>query len=98
MFLGFDLSSGYNNSLLASGLESFGAADQLPATVRELWEATRHRYAPELNDRGLFQTFETALGCLKALQSLQDIHPNMFEGGDLRDFEVVQLFKVLAES
>jgi hypothetical protein len=90
-FLGFDLSSGYNNSLLAEGLRQSMGAQHLPEPIRELWDLTSRHYAPQLNAAGLFQTFELATLCLRSMTALQVLSPNLFEGEDLRHFRVVRL-------
>jgi len=91
-FIGFDLSSGYNNSLLSAGLKQFAEANQLKEPIRELWDLVSRHYAPQLNSQGLFQTFEVASLCLRSMIALQDLSPNLFAGGDLRDFEAVGLY------
>ena len=90
-FMGFDLSSGYNNSLLAEGLRQSMGTQRLPEPFRELWDLTSRHYAPQLNATGLFQTFEVATMCLRSMTELQDLSPNLFEGEDLRHFQVVRL-------
>jgi hypothetical protein len=42
-------------------------------------QASRH-YAPQFNGQGLFQTWEVASLCLRAMTALQDLSPNLFEG------------------
>jgi hypothetical protein len=93
-FIGFDLSSGYNNSLLSTGLKPFAAVNQLRAPIRELVDLLCRHYAPQLNGQGLFQTFEVASLCLRTMIALQDLSPNLFEGGDLRDFRPIGLYLV----
>lgn len=93
-FLGFDLSAGYNNSLLAEGLMPSISAKHLPGPIREFWNLIGRHYAPQLNRQGLFQTLETANSCLCSMTALQDLSPNFFEGGDLRDFRPVGLFAI----
>jgi hypothetical protein len=92
--LGFDLSAGYNNSLLAEGLRRSISATHLPEPILEFWNLIRLHYAPQLNRQGLFQTIETANSCLCSMTALQDLSPNFFEGGDLRDFRPVGLFAI----
>lgn len=93
-FLGYDLSAGYNNSLLSSGLRMFSGASQLNEPIRELLDLINRHYAPQLNGQGLFQTFEIASMCLRSMIALQDLRPNLFEGGNLRDFGPVGLYVV----
>ncbi len=97
MFIGFDLSAGYNNSLLSSGLKQFVGVNQLQGPVRELWDLVSRHYAPQLNGQGLFQTFEVASLCLRAMTALQDLSRNLFEGGNLREFRPVGLYSVAQE-
>src|SRR5512135_2931490 len=49
IFMGFDLSAGYNNSLLSSGLKQFLGVNQLREPIRELWDLVTRHYAPQLN-------------------------------------------------
>jgi hypothetical protein len=93
-FIGFDISCGYNNSLLSSGLKPFTGVNRLPDPVRELCDLMSRHYAPQLNGQGLFQTFEIASLCRRTMIALQDLSPNLFEGGNLRDFQVVGLHVV----
>jgi hypothetical protein len=91
-FIGFDLSAGYNNSLLAWGLKQFAGLNQLTEPIRELCDLMSRHYAPQLNGQGLFQTLEVASLCLRSMIALQDLSPSLFEGGDLRDFRTVGLY------
>ena len=93
-FIGFDLSLGYNNSLLSWGLKLSVATNQLAEPVRELCDLLRRHYAPQLNGQGLFQNCEAASGCLRSMTALQGLSPNLFEGGDLREFRRVGLYTV----
>jgi hypothetical protein len=93
-FIGFDLSAGYNNSLLSSGLKQFLGVNRLAEPVRELCDLMNRYYAPQLNGQGLFQTLEIASLCLRSMIALQDLSPNLFEGGSLRDFRPVGLHAV----
>jgi hypothetical protein len=93
-FIGFDLSAGYNNSLLATGLRQFFGVNQLAEPVRQLWDLVSRHYAPQLNGQGLFQTLEIASLCLRSMTALQDLSPNLFEGGNLRIFRPVGLYAV----
>jgi hypothetical protein len=93
-FIGFDLSSGYNNSLLPSGLKIGPSFIKLAEPVRELYSQISYGYAPQLNGQGLFDLSETASMCLRSMVALQDMSPNFFEGGDLSDFQPVALYAV----
>src|SRR6266700_2422623 len=72
-FMGFDLSAGYNNSLLAEGLRQSTCVHQLREPIRELWDLTCRHYAPQLNAVGLFHTIEIATLCLRSMIALQDL-------------------------
>lgn len=93
-FIGFDLSAGYNNSLLASGMRLPSSVSALGEPIRELLDLASQHFAPQLNGQGLFQTFEVACFCLRSMIALQDLSPNLFEGGDLRSFHPVGLYAV----
>jgi len=93
-FIGYDLSAAYNNSLLVSGLRSLESINLLPLPVREMLDLLNRHYAPQLNAQGLFQSIEVACLCLRSMVALQVLHPNLFEGGDLRDFQPVGLYRV----
>jgi hypothetical protein len=93
-FLGFDLSSGYNNSLLVAGLRPMTHQIDLPEPILESYQLISQNFAPKLNRSGLLQTIETAESCRGAMIALQEHSPNFFEGGDLRDFRSVGLFAI----
>lgn len=93
-FIGFDLSSGYNNSLLSWGLKLGAGTNQLAEPIRDLCDLLSRHYAPQLNGHGLFQDFEAASRCLRSMSALQGVSPNLFEGGDLREFRPVGLYAV----
>ena len=93
-FIGYDLSAGYNNSLLRSGLKSIAGANRVAEPIEELLDLINRHYAPQLNGQGLFQTWEVASVCLRAMTALQDLSPNLFEGGDLREFLPVGLYRI----
>lgn len=92
--LGFDLSSGYNRSLLQWGLKSFPGLNTLPEPIRVFCELLNLYYAPQLNHYGLFQTFAVATSCLRSMKALQTLSPNLYEGGDFNRFSVVGVFSV----
>ena len=93
-FIGYDLSAGYNNSLLRSGLKSIAGANRVAEPIEALFDLINRHYAPQLNGQGLFQTWEVASVCLRAMTALQDLSPNLFEGGDLREFLPVGLYRI----
>jgi hypothetical protein len=91
--LGFDLSAGYNNSLLSWGLESQPGVSGLSEPIRELVDLVCRFYGPRLNSYGLFQEPRTASECLRSMDALQVLSPNLFEGGELKGtFNVVGLY------
>jgi hypothetical protein len=101
--LGFDISTGYNYSLLWGGLatqtrldasgvprERSANAIAFPEPIRELNDLLARFYAPKLNRYSLFQKSEVASECLTAMDALQQLSPNLYEGGDLKpNFRVV---------
>ena len=96
-FIGYDLSAGYNNSLLSWGLKSTASSNRVAEPIGELYDLISRHYAPQLNGQGLFQTWEAASLCLRAMTALQDLSPNFFEGGNLREFRPVGLYRISAK-
>lgn len=96
VFLGYDLSAGYNLSLLAFGLMSAEDGQPIPERAGDLWRALKTKCTPELNAHGLFQTYASALGCLTLMLALQRRSPDFFEGGDLTNFAVTGLYSLSA--
>jgi len=106
--LGYDLSADYNNSLLSWGLETetkvAPSGDQtvdpsrggtLPEPIQELYTLIQQFYAPQLNQNGLFHTPEVASQCLRSMDALQQLAPNLYEGIDLRpNFSAVGIYLV----
>ena len=93
-FIGFDLSSGYGNSLLVAGLPPITGPVDLPKPILESYELISRNFRPQLNRNGLFESIETANLCFRKMTALQQLSPNFFEGGDLGDFEPVGLFAI----
>jgi hypothetical protein len=93
-FLGYDLSAGYNNSLLRSGLKSGTRPGTVSDSVWQAWESTKTSFTHALNDAGLFQTSQLANDCLEAMAKIQDASPGFFEGCDFRRFEVTGVYLV----
>ena len=91
---GFDISAGYNYSLLSWGLEVPASAQKLDWRVRDLYELLGRHYRPQLNSRGLFEKGELAGLCLRSLRALQGFCPNLFESGNLEEFQVTGLYGV----
>ncbi|SRR6266436_2059750 len=106
--LGFDLSAGYNNSLLWWGLETeakvalsevqtvdASRVGIFPEPILELYNLVQRFYAPHLNQNGLFQTPEVASQCLRSMDALQQLAPNLYEGNDLQaNYSVVGVYLV----
>lgn len=92
-FLGFDLSAGCNNSLLWWwGPEPPMARGALPEAIRELGNLIHRYYGPRLNKHGLFQELQIASECLRSMDALQQLSPNLYEGESLQSgFEAVGL-------
>ena len=105
--LGFDLSAGYNNSLLwwwgqttepRASLPSARAmplTTTLPEHIQALYDLVHRTYAPQLNCNGLFKTLDIASECLRVMDALQQLSPNLYEGEDLlANFHVVGIHLV----
>lgn len=92
-FLGVDLSAGCNNSLLWWwGPEPWMGSDALPAAIRELGNLIYRCYGPRRNKHGLFQELHIASACLRSMDALQQLSPNLYEGESLQSgFEAVGL-------
>lgn len=91
-FIGFDLSAGYNNSLVSSALGPSIRSSRIPKEVKESFEITRRNYMPELNNDGLFNNLQSAAACLESLVSLQCACPNLFEGGNVERFQPTAVY------
>jgi len=90
--LGFDVSAGYNYSLLWWRLEPTLGTIRPPGPIRELMNLVHRFYAPLLNSHGLFESAETASQCLQSMDALQSLSPKLYEGEDLKaNFQVVGL-------
>lgn len=92
--LGYDLSAGYNNSLLWWQLRPPPGVASLALHVQEFYELLCRHYGPQLNSQGLFQTSDIAVLCLRSMAALQELSPNLFEGGDLRSYQVIGIYLV----
>jgi hypothetical protein len=95
-FLGIDLSSGYNSSLLWAGLTSSieNSADRAWDVVRPRWMEFKQLYSPKLNRYGLFEADEHAKSCLRQAMSIQNDFPNFFEGCDLNEFVPTGIYRI----
>ena len=91
--LGFDISQGFNNSLLWSGLKTNVPSDaELP--VRILANALFRLFSEKLNECGLFPDIEIARQCRRSMIALQNLEPNFIEGDGLEKFLVVGIYLV----
>jgi hypothetical protein len=93
-FLGFDLSAHYNISLLRWGLKSLPALNQLPEAIHNLCELINRCYGPQLNGSGLFDAHDVATSCLQSMIALQTFFPSLFEGGELKRFNAIGVYRV----
>lgn len=95
-FLGIDLSSGYNYSLLSWwGKEPIIPSGLLPASIRELGNLIYRCYGPQRNTHGLFDDLSVATDCLRAMDALQQLSPNLYEGENLiPNFEPIGLYAI----
>lgn len=97
--LGFDLSGGFDNSLLWWwGPEPAAACPPSLANPSCTLRHLMYRYfAPQRNQHGLFPTATIASECLLAMDAIQRFDPSVFEGEDLiPHFQPVALYLVRA--
>jgi len=108
--MGFDISAGYNNSLLwwwgpatqprtpASVGQDGNTSTNMstfPKPILVLDDLIHRFYAPQLNRDGLFQTPAIASECLSAMDALQQLCPNFYEGeGLIPSYRVVGVYLV----
>jgi hypothetical protein len=90
-FLGYDISAGYNDSLLWWGLKVRGSSN-LPRRLAVLCDVVEQFFSQKLNQYGLFQDFWYAALCREALLALQSFRPGLYEGGDLNVFQTVGIY------
>ncbi len=96
-FLGFDLSAGYNDSLLSWGLEignarsSDSIRDDRYLLIQPLLHLIQEFFQKKLNSNGLFDNYEDASFCLDCMMALQGVYPSLWENEDVK-FEVVGLW------
>jgi hypothetical protein len=91
--VGFDLSVGFHYSLLWQGLRR-PPGWVLPQSIDVLLHLMERYFVSQLNKSGLFQTFEMAAFCLRVMTALQGLHPNLFEVGDLSEFQVFGIYSI----
>lgn len=92
-FLGFDLSLGYNSSLLTWGFKSLPGLNRLSEPIHILCELLNKYYRPQLNGAGLFDSDEIATSCRRSMVALQTLSPNLFEGCDLRRYRAIGVYR-----
>lgn len=100
IFLGFDISCGFGNSLLYDNVLLFEKGvlltKDLPyyetaETIEPLLKLTGKYFAPSINQYGLLDNYEIASFCLKCLNSIRKVCPGLLEYGN---YEVVGLNKI----
>ena len=93
MRLGFDLSLNSNNSLLQWGFmnDALAGIDGVPSNVLNSWAKICFEFNTMLNNQGLFEKHEIASACLEELIEIHDLYPALIEGGDIREFQIVEL-------
>jgi hypothetical protein len=93
--LGYDLSCGWTQSLLAWGLELQATADRhaLPTAIGDLLALVEAHFKPLLNGNGLFGDQGVAEFCLRIMMALQAIQPGIWENEECT-FGVVAVYKI----
>jgi hypothetical protein len=100
-FLGFDVSAGFNNSMVRRlllqerGGEFPAKAPAADQAVCQLAKLQKQFFTPKLNDHRLFQSYDEAEFCLRTARALNTLRPGWIEGTDLAEYEVTSLYKVL---
>jgi hypothetical protein len=95
-FLGYDLSYGLGNSLLADDLsfsikqETLGQNREL-RTIVPILALIESYFRPQLNTHRLFNDYDTAVFCLECMDAVSSCSPGIFEYGK---YEVVGLFQI----
>ncbi len=98
-FLGYDLSAGFNYSLLSWGLEidreppAELSRKDAPWVLQPLLRLTKRYFQPQLNTNGLFEDYNTAQFCLDCMMALQKLRPGLWENEQVV-FEIVGVWKV----
>jgi hypothetical protein len=93
-FLGFDLSAGYNSSLLWRALGVPSNLSMVSKEIAILTEVINRLFVPQLNQHLLLQSFEDASLCRQAMIALQSFRPGLYEGGDLDEFKIVGVYLI----
>ena len=100
-FLGFDVSAGFNNSVIRRVLLQQQRKDSPKASSAEecaVWELSRlHRqfFSSRLNDHQLFNHHDDAEFCLQTVRALNTLRPSWMEGTNMAEYAVASLYKVL---
>lgn len=98
-FLGYDLSAGFNNSLLWSGMDinedniEF-QSDETLKILRPLLHLIKIHFKSMLNSNGLFTNDKEATFCLECMMAIQKLSPGFWEWGD---YEVLGLYSISSE-
>ncbi len=94
--LGFDIAfAGASSSLIFMTGFIAGPYDKMPEEpVPVLDDLLRRYFCPKLNELGLFQTFENAAHCRRAMIALHNFDPDLYEGGSLEVFEVTGVYLI----
>jgi hypothetical protein len=100
-FLGFDVSAGFNNSIIrrfvlrepGDPVAKTASADDL--ALCELSTLHRRFFTQKLNDHRLFQHYEDADFCLRAARALNTLRPGWIESTDLMEYAVTSVSKVI---
>jgi hypothetical protein len=93
VFLGYDLSSGFNYSVLAAGLHPNGVnstENTAETALGALLKLVRRSFCGLLNVNGLFSDIDIAYSCLEVVNALQQLHPDLWENDEvIASLEVV---------
>jgi hypothetical protein len=91
--LGFDISLGYNHSLLWKGL-NFTSNLESSQPSRLLAKSVYKDFSSELNANGLFPNSEIASSFHGKAVEIQELEPNFFESDDLLKYAVVEIIHI----
>jgi hypothetical protein len=106
-FLGYDLSVGYDTSILSGGLDMEGIDNSDPripgdpynnSLVSSLFKLLGKYFRPLLNAHGLFDSYEDAVFCLRCSSAIPYVSPESFDQQETRGrephYEVLGIFRV----
>jgi hypothetical protein len=100
-FLGFDVSAGFNNSVIRGFVlhDPGGSVPNTPSVddgpAGELSSLHRRFFLPKLNDHRIFQHYDDADFCLRTARALNTLRPGLIEGTDLSEYAVTSVYKVI---